>query len=91
MDISNKRNYLQTSFDLDIKKFQKELDDQENNVENRIRNIIQKSTKFIKDCVFTRKIKINFDTKLKDSQSNYKNILRKYYLFQTKFLNFFII
>ncbi len=67
MDISKRKTYNQNSFEIDIKKFEKELNT-EINVEKRIKKLLRLSNRNIRDSILTGEIKINLNKKLNQKQ-----------------------
>lgn len=60
MDLSKKQINIQNSFDYDIKKFKKELN-LEMTIEKRIKKMLQKSNRNVRDCILTGEIKIKMN------------------------------
>jgi len=68
MDLSKRQINIQNSFDYDLKKFHKELN-LEMTIEKRIKKIVQKSNRNVRDCILTGELRIKMNKTIKAKTS----------------------
>jgi len=71
MDLSKKKINIQNSFDNEFRRFQNDLN-KEMNVEKRIKKLLQKSNRNVRDCILTGEIIIKMNETLKPKLSIFK-------------------
>jgi len=81
MDLSKKHINILNSFDNDISKFNKELN-LEMSIEKRIKKILHRSNRNVRDCILTGEIKIKMNKTIKQKTGIFKvekSFFRYYY------------